>query len=514
MLTLTAALAWHARATPDRLALVYRGTRQTYGSLHRRVLQVSGWLHAQGIARGDVVAVLMKNSAAFIEIALATSHLGAVFLPVNYRLAADEVDYITGHAGARLLLVDDELQPAAPAALRRVVLDDAAQQDSTRLCAMPDASPDRQPDLPPAAQVGPDDLFRLMYTSGTTDRPKGVIHSYGNYYWKCLDHMIALGLSRDDRLLVVGPLYHVGAFDLPGLALLLAGGSLHLLREFEPDQVLALIDAERLTCGWLAPVMLNRVLALPQRHAFDLTSLRWLIGGGERTPEERIREFTTLFTAARYIDGYGLTESCSGDTLMQAGMELTKIGSVGRALAHVEVAICDDSGAFLPAGSAGEIVLRGPKITRGYWRDPQRTRDSFFADWFRTGDVGLLDEDGFLFLTDRKKDMIISGGENISSSEVERVIYQLAQVSEAAVIGLPDERWGERVVAVVVARDGAGLTQQALHDHCRAQLAGFKVPRQLVLRDALPRNPSGKVLKRVLRDELKDLADSPRPLSP
>jgi fatty-acyl-CoA synthase len=233
-----------------------------------------------------------------------------------------------------------------------------------------------------------------------------------------------------------------------------------------------------------------------------VSSIKWIVGGGERTPEPRIRAFAGYFIRARYIDAYGLTESCSGDTMMESGREIEKIGSVGRALAHVEVDIRDETGRALPAGDSGEICLRGPKITRGYWKDPEKTRASFFDDWFRTGDIGHMDDEGFLYLTDRKKDMIISGGENIASSEVERVIYQLAQVREAAVIGLPDDRWGERPVAVVVLNEGGVLDLEGLAAHCRAHLAGFKVPKALIIREHLPRNPSGKILKRVLREEL------------
>jgi fatty-acyl-CoA synthase len=187
---------------------------------------------------------------------------------------------------------------------------------------------------------------------------------------------------------------------------------------------------------------------------------------------------------------------------MEAGREIEKIGSTGRALAHVQIDIRDEDGRSLASGESGEVCLRGPKVTRGYWKDPEKTSASFFGDWFRTGDVGYLDADGFLYLTDRKKDMIISGGENIASSEVERVVYQLPQVAEAAAVGLPDERWGESVTAVVVLRPGTTLTLEQLRAHCDGKLGGFKTPKQLVIRDALPRNPSGKVLKRVLRDEL------------
>jgi fatty-acyl-CoA synthase len=495
MVSLSASVAWWARTTPQRTALLYGSERINYGELMRRTAAGAGLLAAHGIRPGDVVALLMKNSAAYVELALAVSHAGAVLLPINYRLAADEVHYIAGHAGAKLVFVDDELQASAADIEQRIVLDAAAQADSSRLAA--GCTPC---EAPHASRPG--DLFRLMYTSGTTDRPKGVMHSYENVAWKCLDHITALGLGRDDRLLVVGPLYHVGAFDLPGLALLLVGGTLAVMRDFDAADALALIERERLTGAWMAPVMLNRCLACDDRERFDLASLRWVIGGGERTPEQRIRDFGSLFKAARYIDAYGLTETCSGDTLMEAGREIEKIGSTGRALAHVQIQIRDAQGGVLAAGESGEICLRGPKVTRGYWRDPDKTAASFFGDWFRTGDIGHLDDEGFLYLTDRKKDMIISGGENIASSEVERVLYQLPQVAEAVAVGLPDTQWGERVVAVVVLQPGAALTLEQLRTHCEGRLGGFKTPRQLVLRDTLPRNPSGKVLKRVLRDEL------------
>jgi fatty-acyl-CoA synthase len=329
------------------------------------------------------------------------------------------------------------------------------------------------------------------------------MHSYENFYWKSSDHVLSLGLTRDTRLLVAGPLYHVGAFDIPGVAVLWLGGTLAIQRDFDAEAVLALIEAERLDGAWLAPVMTSAMLACPNRDRYDVSSLRWVIGGGERTPESRIRTFSEYFTKGRYIDAYGLTETCGGDTFMEPGREIEKIGSTGPALAHVEIEIRDDAGNSVPAGEPGEICLRGPKITKGYWRDPAKTAASFFGDWFRTGDVGYLDAEGFLFLTDRKKDIIISGGENIASSEVERVIYELPAVREAAVIGLADERWGERPVAVVALTEGADLDLATLSAHCRARLASFKVPKQLVIVDSLPRNPSGKVLKRVLRDELE-----------
>jgi fatty-acyl-CoA synthase len=488
-------IAFHARQTPERCALKYRGQEITYAAFHTRIQTVGGWLASRGIGPDDVVAVLMKNSAAFLDIAFAASHVGAIFLPINFRLASDEIAYIVENSGARLLIADEEFRASAAGPAPIVLVDGAAQSNATRLG--PKAKPVK------AHRRRTSDLMRLMYTSGTTDRPKGVMLTYDNIHWKSADHVLALGLSRDTRLLVAGPLYHVGALDLPGIAVLRQGGMLSIQRDFDAAQCLAAIEADRLDGAWLAPVMTTSILTLPGRGRYDVSSLRWAIGGGEKTPEARIRAFSQYFTNARYIDAYGLTETCGGDTFMEPGLEITKIGSTGRAVAHVEIEIRDDMGHRVAPGENGEICLRGPKVTRGYWKDPEKTAAAFFGDWFRSGDVGYLDEDGFLYLTDRKKDMIISGGENIASSEVERVIYELPQVREVAVIGMPDQRWGERPIAVVVLADSAALELPDLTEHCRQRLASFKVPKQLIIRDSLPRNPSGKVLKRVLRAELE-----------
>jgi len=494
MVNLSSFIRFHAIRSPDRLAVIYGTERITYGDLFDRMRQLAAFLREKGVGEGDVVGVFMKNSAAFLEIAFAASYLGAVFLPINYRLAAAEVAYIVDNAGAVLVFGDEEFDAVLSAIKGVQLVGEAAQHDMRALTGRAQVIPDE-------VVRRPEDLFRLMYTSGTTDRPKGVIHSYQNFYWKCMDHVMSLELTSASRLLVAGPLYHVGAFDLPGLAVLWMGGMMCVHREFDTGRVLASIQNEQLTGAWLAPVMLTQILADPDRGDYDVTSLQWCIGGGEKTPEARIRGFTDYFTQGRYIDAYGLTETGSGDTLMEPGMEIEKIGSTGRALAHVQLTIMGDEGAMLAAGTEGEICLRGPKIAAGYWKDPENTARARHGEWFRTGDVGYLDADGFLFLTDRKKDLIISGGENIASSEVERVLYMLPEIKEVAVIGVPDERWGETPVAVVVFNSGQVLDPDQVKKHCGQHLAGFKVPKRVILRDALPRNPSGKVLKRSLREE-------------
>lgn len=491
MVNLSSFILSRARGAPDRPAFSYMGETTSYSTLAKRIERLAGWLEARGVGEDVVVAALMKNSAAFLELAFAVSHLGGVFLPINFRLAREEVRYIVDNSGAKLIFVDDALRDNADGAATTVVLDESLQRTTEFMTG------DSTPALMRPRKPG--DMFRLMYTSGTTDRPKGVVHTYDNFYWKSWDHIAALGLGSDSRLLVVGPLYHVGAFDLPGMAVLITGGMLSLQRDFDAASVLAAIEAEKLNCAWLAPVMTTMLLTHPERDDYDVSSLRWAIGGGERTPEPRIRTFTELFRNARYIDAYGLTETCSGDTMMEAGREIEKIGSTGRALAHVEIQIFDERGVPVPPRTPGEICLRGPKVTQGYWRDPTRTAAAFHGDWFRSGDVGYLDEEGFLYLTDRLKDLIISGGENIASSEVERVILELPGVREVAVIGRPDERWGEAPVAFVALESGAALDYETLARHCRSKLAGFKTPKALIVKDALPRNPSGKILKRALR---------------
>jgi len=495
MISLDAALAYHAIADPTRTAVRYEGESISYAELLARAELLGAHLCRRGVQRGDRVALLMKNSPAFLELALAASLVGAVLLPMNYRLSREEISYILDHAGARILFADEELAGPRGFAVPCEIVDRAAQANSRRL------SQGAEPAARARSRFEPADIFRLMYTSGTTDRPKGVIHSYANFYWKTLGQAIVLGLSAGNRLLVCGPLYHVGAFDLPGIGVLIFGGSLHLQRDFDADAVLDTIAQDRIDSAWMAPAMLSRVLERPLGGR-DLSSLRYCVGGGERTPESRILQFSKVFPQARYIDSYGLTETCSGDTFMPAGFEIAKLGSVGVAAPNVSISIRDEAGAPLPAGAEGEICIAGPKVSPGYWRDPDRTRAAFFGAWLRTGDIGRLDDAGFLTLTDRRKDMIISGGENIASSEIERVVYLLPQVQDVAVVGIPDERWGERPAAIVVVRPGTVLDFSELAAHCARHLARFKLPVALYLRDELPRNASGKVLKRQIRADI------------
>ncbi|HSF02845.1 MAG TPA: AMP-binding protein, partial [Solirubrobacterales bacterium] len=357
---------------------------------------------------------------------------------------------------------------------------------------------------PPLEDVGGDELHRLMYTSGTTARPKGVMISHANLYWKNVAHLVEFGLTGQDRGLACGPLYHVGALDLTTTTLLYAGGTVEIERKFDAGRVLEALEQHAITAVWLAPAMVNQLLAHPTLPARDLSGVRLIIDGGEKMPLPLIERVLTAFPRAWFADAYGLTETVSGDTFLDKRASLPRIGSVGKPCLHVDVAVWGEDDRPAPTGTPGEIVLRGPKVFTGYWKDPEATATAFRGGWFHTGDIGYLDGEGFLYIVDRKKDMIISGGENIASPEVERVLYQHPAVLEAAVVGRPDPRWGEVPVAIVVLRPGCPAGVEELQAFCRERLARFKVPREVRFADVLPRNPSGKVLKRVLRERLAE----------
>jgi acyl-CoA synthetase (AMP-forming)/AMP-acid ligase II len=500
----SAVLRHHAERSPQREVIATRGTRLSWGELDRRVDALAAALHQAGIGRGDVVAVLLLNCPEYLEVIFAANRLGAAALPLNWRLAGAELRYILDHAQAKALVSEpgfyDTLAPLLgqlPALTVRLARD---RTPPAGWASYDDAVSSRSPARVPDADVGPGDLHRLMYTSGTTAHPKGVMLSFGNLYWKNLGHIVEFGLTAGDRTLVVGPLYHVGGLDLPATGVLHAGGSVVILPRFEAADVLDAIERERPTSVWLAPAMVNALLQQPDLERRDLASLRLIIDGGEKMPLPLIQRLGAAFPGARFADAYGLTETVSGDTFLDRTHTLSKLGSVGKPVVHLELKVVDDEGREVGPNEPGEIVLRGPKVFAGYWRNPEATAAAIRDGWFHTGDVGRLDEDGYLFILDRKKDLIISGGENIASPEVERVLYEHPAVLECAVVGRPDDRWGEVPVAFVVLKPGRSVEAAELLAHCVGQLARFKVPKDVRFLAELPRNPSGKVLKRVLRD--------------
>ena len=496
-------LAHHAGRSPERAITVFEGETTTYAQMAVSAVALAGGLHERGVGPGDVVGLLSYNCPEFLQTIFAANYLGAVAMPINWRLAAPEVRYILEHSEARALVCDEamrELAGQATEGLDGLVRSCIGGPDGgaggwTSLAELAAGG-----GVPPARVLAEgDDVHRLMYTSGTTGRPKGVMLTHANLAWKNLAHIVEFGFTEADLGLACGPLYHVGALDLTTTSLLAAGATVIVHRIFDAAAVVDELERSRVTTVWLAPAMVNAIMALPDLDARDLSSVRVIINGGEKMPIPLIERIGRTFPSAWFADAYGLTETVSGDTFLDRDSMVTKLGSVGRACLHLEVEVWDEEGRPVPAGERGEIVLRGPKVFKGYWRDPEATERAFAGGWFHTGDIGVLDEDGYLFIVDRLKDMIVSGGENIAGSEVERVLYEHAAVLEAAVVGRPDERWGEVPVAFVALRQGQDVTAEDLLAHCRDQLAKFKVPRDVTFLDALPRNPSGKVLKRDLR---------------
>jgi acyl-CoA synthetase (AMP-forming)/AMP-acid ligase II len=509
-MNLSEIVAHHADRYPDRVALSLDDQEITYPELYARAQRCAGALRELGVGRSDIVGVLLHNCVEFVELMLGCAHLGAIFMPLNWRLAGPELAYIADHAGAKALVSEPEL---------RDLFDDLREQGGERTWitlgegnerwrSLAEARKGAEPVAEPAEVEG-DDVMRLMYTSGTTSRPKGVMITYANLYWKCAGQIVELELSGHDVGLACGPLYHVAALDMVTTNLLYVGGRTHILRHFDAGAVLDAIERHKTTVTWFAPAMVNSVMAREDLGQRDLDSMRLIQNGGEKMPMPLIKKVLDAFPNAWFSDAYGLTETVSGDTYLNKGKSVDKLGSVGKPILHTEIRIVDEDDNPVPAGEVGEILVRGPKVCKGYWKDEKATAKTLRGGWLHTGDLGKLDEDGFLYVVDRLKDMIISGGENIASSEVERVVYEHEAVVEAAVVGSPHERWGEVPVAYVVLREGASVDEEELDAHCRERLAKYKTPKGFRFIDALPRNPSGKVLKRELRDKEHAEAEQP-----
>jgi O-succinylbenzoate-CoA ligase len=495
-----AVLEHHARRTPEKPVAVFGDDVVTYQAMEEWAAALASGLRRRGVGVGDVVGLLSYNSIEFLATIFAANYAGAIVMPINWRLAAPELQFILEHSQARALVCDGELVELANEATSELKDDLVRVAVSTARVAEWERFADlRTEDIPVArSQVQGDDIHRLMYTSGTTGRPKGVMITHANVAWKNYAHIAEFGFTAADVGLACGPLYHVGALDLVTTTMIAVGATTVIHRVFDAERVVDEVERSRVTTVWAAPAMVRAILDVPGIEQRDLSSVRVIIAGGEKMPVPYIERLRRVFPSAWLADAYGLTETVSGDTFLDRESTVSKLGSVGRPCQYLELDIWDEHGTSVSAGERGEVVLRGPKVFKGYWRDPDATSAAFAGGWFHTGDIGVKDDEGYLYIVDRLKDMIVSGGENIASSEVERVLYEHGAVLEAAVVGHPDDRWGEVPVAYVVLSTPSATPEQLI-EHCREQLARFKVPKHVVVVDALPRNPSGKVLKRELR---------------
>ena len=493
-------LGFHTIRRGDKEALVDEGRRWTYRELDRDVNSHACALRELGVAPGDVVAVLAKNSATYVMEMFATARLGAIFLPLNWRLHSKELIYIAEHSGLQTLLVDAEFHTKA------IEVAEAIPQEVSLVSHGPDAAAPFVP-LPSLlghsdrvldAEVGLDDVQRILYTSGTTSHPKGVMISHGNVIWNQLGQLLELELTSADRTMVSAPLFHVSGIEAPGHATLYAGGTMVITRSYAGPDIVALSEEERVTGLVLAAQIVHDILAMEDIAQRDLSSLRFIIFGG--VPAATRRRVQETFPHVRLIDTFGMTELTNGATYMDDAHANEKLGAQGTPFPHVDLKIVGPDGATLQPGEIGEIAIRGPKVSLGYWRDPDATARAWRDGWFHSGDMASLDEDGYLWFSDRKADMIRSGGENVASAEIERVLAGHPSVAEVAVIGVPDPRWDEVPKGFVILHAGATTTVEELLAHCRDNLAKFKVPKAIDVVTALPRNDSGKILKRMLRD--------------
>jgi fatty-acyl-CoA synthase len=507
-ISLGAWLARRTRATPESRALTFEGTTFTYRQVMDRVDRLAAGLRAGGVCPGDRVGFLGYNHPAFFETLFAAARLGAIFVPLNFRLTSSELAYIIADAGVHTLVVDgehgdliDEVRPSLPVRVYVGAGEWHGQyQDYEALANWP------RPFGPTVSPVDPETVALIMYTSGTTGRPKGAMLTHANLWWNNTNKLQAMDYLESDVTLVAAPLFHIGGLNVTALATWQKGGEIVLMRTFDAGECLRAIPRHGVTTMFGVPAMLLFMSQHPAFDVADLTSVRTLICGGAPVPEPLIKLFNGRGIPIQ--QGYGLTETAPAVSLLGAEDALQKVGSAGRPVFFVDIRIVDPSGSVVTRpGGVGEICVQGPNVMKGYWNRPDATAEAIDTEgWFHTGDAGYFDEDGFLYVSDRFKDMVITGGENVYPAEVESVLYEHPAVAEVAVIGVPDERWGEAVVAVVAAKEGENVTLEDLRDFGGRNLARYKLPSRLHLVDALPRNPAGKVMKFELRERFAGAA--------
>ncbi len=500
----TAHLERHAFAIPDRAALRFQGRTTTWRELRDRVHALAGALARRGVSFGDRVALLTTNRPEFLETVLAANLLGASAVPVNFRLTAPEVAYLLDDSGAALLVADDGTaqvaQQAAAQGARRLptVVVGSAQwpgaEDYDSLLA--EAGESQQP-----VDVAEETPALIMYTSGTTGRPKGAVLAHRNLQGQAITVIRAWRLCAEgDVNLVAVPMFHIGAVGSI-VAMILVGGTLVIEPSgaFDPTTVLDVLERERVSTVFLVPAQWQALCADPGVARRDLSALRVMSWGAAPAAETLLRRMAEVFPDALNVALFGQTEMSPVTCALEGADALRKIGSVGRPVATIAIRVVDTAMNDVPPGEIGEIVYQGPTVMQGYWRNPEATEKAFAGGWFHSGDLVRVDEDGFVYVVDRVKDMIISGGENVYCAEVENALAGHPDIVEVSVIGRPHPKWGETPVAVAALRAGSTLDIDALRTWTTGSLARYKLPTALEVVDALPRNAAGKVAKEALR---------------
>lgn len=495
-------IAKHAAAQPEAPAMcdLRSGRRYSYAQMHERLDRCAQFLHERcGVGQGDRVALLMHNCSDAVEVIFACWRLGAICVPINWRLAVPEIVFILKDSQPKLLIHTPEFAENAQAALGQ-------HEDEVMLVEAADGAPSIYESglkatygALPEIEHGFDDPWVILYTSGTTGRPKGAQITYGMQFFNAVNCAVATGITNQSHGLTVLPLFHVGGLCVYLSPILHAGGNNTIMDQFEPEVMLRLMTDRSVGMTHVLGVPTN-FLFISQLPGFQGAKIDHLhsVGIGGAAPSTALLE-TYAEKGVLFEHAWGMTETTSIGTIIPKHRALEKIGSCGLPTLHVECKIADEHGNDLPPGEVGELLIRGPTVTRGYWQNPEATARAFLpGGWFRTGDAARVDEDGFYYIVDRWKDMYVSGGENVYPLEVEDALYRLNGVAECAVIGVADERWGEVGRAFIVQDAGAGLTEDRVIAHCREQLAHYKAPKSVRFIDELPHNATGKITKHLL----------------
>ncbi len=483
----------------------HSGLRLSFRELNARCNQVANAFLAAGIEQGDRVGLLLMNSAEFMESYFALAKIGAVVVPLNWRLVADELEFILKDSGTTRLIFDEDFVDTVAELHSRGEKTDVRQWlqvtnggEPAHFAESYEAFRDAAPATEPQWRGADDDMLYIMYTSGTTGLPKGVVHTHTSSIWAVLTIAGTVNYRDGDRYLAALPMFHVGALT-PLAVNVYAGVSSIVMRAFDPVLAWELIDRENISTGLAVPAMLNFMVQVDGfAERFDRSSLRWIMTGAAPVPPALVQRYAELGVGILQV--YGLTESCGPACLMDSENALKKPSSTGRAFMHTEVRVVNEAGDDCGPDEAGEVLVRGRHIMREYWNRPDATAETLVDGWLHTGDVAVMDDEGFVSIQDRIKDMIISGGENVYPAEIENVLMTHPDITEAAVIGQDSARWGESPFAIVV-RASEALTEADVINYCQGKLAGYKQPKGATFIDVIPRNPSGKILKRLLREQ-------------
>ena len=484
---------------PERVITSFNGKEISYGDFYSKSENLARYFQDLGYAKDDILAFCLMNSDSFLICYYACHIGGFTALPINTKLTAPEVNYILAHSEAKGLIYDerladvfDSLEGKLPALQHKMVIN----HEFTRII-------DGERRTLEIREALDDDTAVVFYTSGTTGRPKGVMLTNKNVAAIAEIWSESMEMDHNDRMHIVAPLFHCAASHVFSIPVIYQGGMVIIEESFSPEATIRTMEQQRATLFFGVPAMYSILLNTPSLEKADLSNLRLFCYGAAPMPYELVKKVKALYPDVKVQNLYGQTENSPGATTLKDRHALSKIGSVGEALPQTEVKVMDEFGKSLPMGQVGEIAVKGPQVMKGYLKNDEETARTIKEGWMYSGDLGRFDEDGLLYIVDRKKDMIIRGGENIYPLEVEEVLYTMPEVLEAAVIGIPHEVYGEVVKAFIVLKEGQQLTEQAVRDSCKKQLASFKIPAAIEFLDTLPRNASGKVLKTVLREPVK-----------